>query len=163
MKQKTQKALMWGIPVLILLLLGIFFYWKHYAASGPVTSNLPNPEFEAQQVQETQAAGQSRGIQIPGYSIIPVQADTTDVKVDLYNPEGNEVYFQISFILKDTGEVLYESKLIQPGQHLYDITLNQPLAAGDYDITIQYATFSTDGSYTPRNGANMDCVIRAGN
>lgn len=163
MNSKKRKTLIWGIPVLILLLIGIFFLWKNHARSGPVTSNLPEYEFEDQQVQQTQPATQSRGIEIPGYSIIPVKADTTDVEVDLYNPESNEVYFQISFILKDTGDLLYESKLIQPGQHLYNITLNQPLAPGDYDITIQYATFSTDGSYSPRNGANVDCVIRAGN
>lgn len=161
MKPKTRNALIWGIPILILLLIGIFFLWKHNTNSKPVTSGLPEYEFEDPQFQQAQTTGQSKGIEIPGYSIIPIKADTTDVEVDLYNPESNEVYFQISFLRKDTGEVLYESKLIQPGQHLYKITLNQPLSAGDYEITIQYATFSTDGSYTPRNGANVDCILRA--
>ncbi len=162
MKPKTRKALMWGIPVLILLVIGAFFLWKSSAGPEPITGNLPEYEFEEQQVRQTQPAGQSGGIEIPGYSVIPIKADTTDVEVDLYNPEQNDVYFQITFVRKDTGDVLYESKLIEPGQHLYNITLTQPLAEGDYDITIRYATFASDGSFAPRNGANVDCMIRAG-
>lgn len=162
MHSKHRKALIWGISILLLAAVGIFFLLRSQKNSGPVTNNPNEFEFEAEQTQQTQAAGETPGIEIPGYSIIPVAANTTDVEIDLYNPEGNDVYFQISFFLKDSGDLLYESKLIQPGQHLYNITLTQPLAPGDYDITIQYATFSTDGSFSPRNGANVDCVIRAG-
>ncbi len=161
MNPKFRKALIWGIPLLILILLGIFFAWKHSAKDGKVTSNLPEFSFEEEQVQQTEAASQTRGIKIPGYTVIPIAANSQEVEVDLYNPEENQVYFQISFVLKDSGEKIFESKLIKPGQHLYTISLTQPLAPGDHDITIQYATFSTDGAFSPRNGASVDCVLRA--
>ncbi len=162
MNKKQRNMLIWIILIVLVAAIGIFFLIRSQANKGPVTNNPDSFEFEAEQTQQTQAAGETPGIEIPGYSIIPVAANTKDVEIDLYNPEGNNVYFQISFFLKDSGELLYESKLIQPGQHLYNISLTQPLAPGDYDITIQYATFSADGSFTPRNGANVDCVIRAG-
>lgn len=161
MEQKHRKALMWGIPLLLLAAIAIFLLIRSMNA-GPVTNNPTDFEFEAEQTRQTESAGVTPGIEIPGYSVIPVAADTTDVEIDLYNPEANDVYFQISFLLKDSGELLYESKLIEPGQHLYNITLTKPLSPGDYAITIQYATFSTDGSFSPRNGANVDCVIQAG-
>ncbi len=161
MTNKHRKTLIWGILIVLLASIGLYFLFRS-PAEGTVTNNPGNFEFEEEQTQETQQSGQTPGIEIPGYSIIPIAANTTDVEIDLYNPDGNDVYFQISFFLKDSGELLYESKLIQPGQHLYNISLTQPLAPGDYDVTIQYATFSTDGSFSPRNGANVDCVIRAG-
>ncbi len=160
MNAKTRKALICGI-LLLVVIVGAFFLLKPSEKDGPVTSNLPEFGFEEEQVQQTEAAAQSRGIKIPGYTIIPVAANSKEVEVDLYNPEENQVYFQISFLLKDTGEKIFESKLIKPGQHLYTIPLTQPLAPGDYDITIQYSTFSTDGAFSPRNGATVDCVLRA--
>ena len=72
------------------------------------------------------------GIQIPGYKTIIVAAGTKDVSVELVNPEENNVYFEISFYLPETKETIYTSKLISPGQTLYDITLERELEAGEY-------------------------------
>lgn len=127
--------------------------------NGEVTSFIP--EFEVAQTQSVQEASVAKGIQIPGYSIIPILADSEQVSIDLQNPDANEVYFQISFYLTDTQELIYQSKLIEPGQHLYSITLNRGLAAGEYPLTIQYDTFSMDSSYTPKNGATVNCVLSA--
>ena len=136
----------------------------YFLAGGPNRQASPETfAFEEEQVRQTEAPSAARGIRIPGYSVIPVPADTADVQVELYNPEDNEVYFQISFFLKGDGEdeLLYESRLLKPGQHIYDITLTRGLPAGDHPITIQYSTFTTDGEFSPRNGATVDCVIRA--
>ena len=160
------KKLLWSILALIVaiaLVAGGFFLAKHQSRSGPVTSTVETFAFEEEQVRETQSASVTRGIRIPGYSIIPIQANATDVKVELYNPEDNEVYFQISFYLpgEEESELLYESKLLKPGQHIYEITLTRGLPAGDHPITIQYSTFTADGEFSPRNGATVDCVLRA--
>lgn len=161
MNSKLQKGLLVAIPLLIVAAAAFLMLNRD---RGPVIvspTTVPAAEFEAEQTRATRAPGEGPRIRIPGYTVIPVKANTTDVEIDLYNPEENEVYFQITFVRKDTGATLYESKLLQPGQHLYQITLNEPLAPGDYDITIRYATFAADESLAPRNGANVDCIIRA--
>lgn len=145
--------------VLAILLVAIGFFASSFLKkeSGPITSF--DPQFEEEQSQETIEASQSKGIKIPGYSTIPIKANQKEVSIDLYNPEENEVYFEISFILNDTNEEIYKSKLIKPGQHIYSITLNKALPAGEYPVTIKYNTFSDDESYTPKNGASVGCVL----
>ena len=99
------------------------------------------------------------GIQIPGYDSIVIPAGTKDVSVELMNPEENEVYFQISFYLPDTDETIYTSDLIRPGQHLYDITLEREMEAGEYPLTVKYATFTADEAMAPQNGADVSCTL----
>lgn len=147
-----------AVIVLIAAAAGISYYKTR---QGEVTNF--TPEFEEGQEAPTaeSAEGEEKGIKIPGYSVIPVTAGTEEVSIDLTNPEENQVYFQITFLLTDTGEELYQSKLLSPGQHLYNITLNRALEAGDYNLTIQYDTFSMDEEYSPRNSATVNCILRA--
>lgn len=160
-KQKKLLAVLGLILLAVFVVGGIFFYRS--ANKGPITNYEADflPEFEEQQTWQTQEAFLARGIRIPGYTTIPIAANTTQVDVELYNPEENEVYFQIAFFLKETGEKIYESKLIKPGQHLYHITLEKALEAGEHPITIQYSSFSMDDAFTPRNGASVECVLHA--
>lgn len=163
MKKNKNKILVGAICTILLLLIagGVLFYQQ--ANKGPVTNNASDfvPEFEEQQTQQIEQASQTRGIKIPGYTTIPIAANTQEVDIDLYNPDENEVNFQITFVLKDSEEILYQSKLIAPGQHLYHITLEKALEPGEYPIRIQYSTFSTDDSFTPKNGASVECVLKA--
>ena len=119
-------------------------------------------EFEAEQeAPEQETAGSSSGgaIQIPGYKSISIPAGTRDVEVELMNPEQNEVYFEISFYLPETDETIYTSKMIRPGQHLYEITLEREMEAGEYPLIVRYATYSADEAMTPRNGAEVNCTL----
>lgn len=127
---------------------------------GAVTSFAPGFE-EDQEMPEvgTVEAGVEAGIEIPGYKSIIIPADTTDVKVELTNLETNQVYFQISFYLPDTEETIYTSKLIKPGQHLYEITLERPMEVGEYPLTVKYAAYSNDEELTPMNGADVNCTL----
>ena len=163
-ENKNKKALWIVLAVLIavLLVFGGYMLASSRAHHGPVTVNsTPSYEFEEGQSQNLEEGGVTPGIEIPGYTVIPVKANTKDVEVDLFNPENNNVYFQITLSLTDTEEVLFESKMIEPGDHLYNIELTRPLDPGEYDMTIQYSTFTTDGEFTPRNGATMICILRA--
>lgn len=99
------------------------------------------------------------GIQIPGYKSIQIPAGTKDVSVELTNPEENKVYFEISFYLPDTKETIYKSRMIKPGQTLYDITLEKEMEAGEYPLTVKYATYTADENMTPRNGAKLNCTL----
>lgn len=163
MKENRKKLLAGAICVIVLMAIigGMMLYRVNN--KGPVTSYDKEfvPEFEEQQTQQIQEASVTRGIKIPGYTTIPIAANTPDVDIELYNPEENEVHFQITFILQETGETLYESKLIEPGQHLYHITLARGLEPGEHPITMQYSTFSIDDTFTPKNGASVECILKA--
>ena len=98
------------------------------------------------------------GIKIPGYPSITLPADQQEVAVALLNPEGNPCYFTFELALKDTGEVLYTSKLVPPGQVISSITLSRALSAGEYNAVIRISTTSLeDGS--AMNGANVETVL----
>lgn len=98
------------------------------------------------------------GIKIPGYPSITLPADTETVSVALLNPEGNPCYFTFELVLKDTDEVLYTSKLVPPGQAIYEITLSRPLAAGEYDAVIRISTTSLENGGA-MNGANVETTL----
>ena len=98
------------------------------------------------------------GIKIPGYPSITLPANQQEVSVALLNPEGNPCYFTFELALKDTGEVLYTSKLVPPGQVISSITLSRALSAGEYNAVIRISTASlVDGS--AMNGANVETVL----
>lgn len=100
------------------------------------------------------------GIKISGYPSITIPADTKTVTMALINPEGNPCYFKFELMLKDTGELLYESKLVPPGDAITEITMSKALPAGEYDATIKISTLSLDGT-TALNGANEETVLIA--
>ena len=81
--------------------------------------------------------GASEGIKIPGYPSIAIAKDSEDVQMALMNPEGNPCYFKFELVLKDSGETLFESKYVKPGDCIYDVHLNKPLAEGEYPATIK--------------------------
>lgn len=149
-----------GIVIIAVLVIGIGYgvYCKNN--NGEVTSFEAEFEDEQERLEsEEQKAGVEAGIEIPGYKSITIASGTKDVKVDLMNPEDNNVYFQISFYLPETDETIYTSKLIKPGQHIYDITLEREMEAGEYPLTVKYATCSADEAMTPKNGADVNCTL----
>lgn len=99
------------------------------------------------------------GIAIPGYGALDFKANQLDQKVSLKNPEQNKSYFVMSLILPD-GTVIYKSKMVPPGKGIYDITLDQPLAAGSYENSILfYECFSMDDNLTPQNCAQIKLTL----
>lgn len=117
--------------------------------------------FEGEQTKAPTTPSVTLGIEIPGYKQIVVAKDSVKQSVTLLNPERNNVYFRISMILTETGEEIYKSNLIQPGQTLYEIELSKTVSAGEYPLTIKYETFTTDGEFTPQNGASMESILIA--
>lgn len=103
-------------------------------------------------------SGEAVGIKIPGYPSITIAKDTENVTMALLNPEGNPCYFKFVIVLKDTGETIFESKYVPPGDAITDVTLTRALSEGEYDATIQITTIALDQE-TPLNGANVETVL----
>lgn len=146
------------ILILVLAAAAAGIYW--YTRPKEVTNYDAEFEEDQERPDSTDQEGSvADGIQIPGYKSITIPAGAKDVSVELMNPEENQVYFQISFYLPDTEETIYTSRMIKPGQHLYEITLDKEMAAGEYPLTVRYDTFSADEAMTPRNGAEVNCTL----
>ncbi|MBS5736453.1 MAG: hypothetical protein KHW62_00320 [Clostridiales bacterium] len=156
-----------AVIALLLIACGIVIglNWQSWfgAQDDPPTSQTVTPDIDPDAQdwtgqQPENAGGESSGIKIPGYPSITLPADTETVSVALLNPEGNPCYFTFEIALNDTGEVLYTSKLVPPGQAIYEITLSRPLTAGEYNAVIRISTTSlADGS--AMNGANVETVL----
>lgn len=113
----------------------------------------PDIDFEEEQTLN-QTEYQSDYISIPGFEAWTIDAGETWVSTNFYNPDSNNCYFVISVVLDDTGETIYESKYVKPGQRLYEVELLKALEAGTYEATLHYSTYSmTDNS--PMNGADV--------
>lgn len=134
-----------GITAIICILVFVFLGY-HFILK-------PSIEFEADQTLN-QTVTETDTISIPGFETWTIDAGETKVSTNFYNPEKNTCYFVISVILDDTGETVYESKYIKPGQHLYEVELIKALEAGTYKATLHYSTYSmTD--LAPMNGADV--------
>lgn len=109
--------------------------------------------FEDDQYRAGSVASADR-ITIPGFETWNIPAGETEVNAMFYNPEKNQCYFVLSVILEDSGELIYESKYLKPGQYLYEVELLRALDAGTYNAILQYNTYSTI-DYSPMNGASV--------
>ena len=142
-----------GVVALLVILFFVFF--------GNKLILNPQYEFEPEQsIVQSSEELDFDSISIPGKESMTIQANTKSVSVDLYNPEDNKCYFEISLLLED-GTEIYKSKLLKPGQHLYKIELDKALKKGTYNATIHYSTYTIDGNYTPLNGANVPIKLIA--
>lgn len=141
-----------GITALVCILIFIFLGYHFFLK--------PGVEFEADQTA-SQTAANSDTISIPGFETWTIDAGKTKAFANFYNPDKNTCYFVISVILDDTGETVYESKYIKPGQHLYEVELTRALKAGNYKATLHYSTYSST-DLTPLNGADVpfDLVVK---
>lgn len=132
---------------LLLILFFIFF--------GANLLLKPEYRFEEDQSITTTEETETGKITIPGFEALTIKAGETKAKAHIYNPESNECYFEVSIILKDSGREIYKSKLIKPGQNLYEIKLNKAMSKGSYNAVLHYSTYTMDGNYAPLNGANI--------
>ena len=98
------------------------------------------------------------GIRILGYPRITIQADTTDVTMNLKNPEGNPCYFTFEIVLTDEEESLYQSKMVEPGKAITNVTLSRALEKGEYPAMIKITTTSLEDGME-MNGANVETVL----
>lgn len=60
------------------------------------------------------------------------------------NVPGNRYLMRVAITLDDTGETVYESKAIKPGQYIEDVTLSKNLEAGQYAATATFFALDAD-------------------
>lgn len=70
-------------------------------------------------------------------------------RISIQNDPANQYSFQVTLTENATGDVLYETGLIDPGYYLEYITLNKTLSAGDHAVTAVFTTYSIAESPDP--------------
>lgn len=98
-------------------------------------------------------------ITVPGISELRMDAGQRTVEYPLVNPEGNTCYMKYTIRESETGEVLYESGLIEPGAAVLTFDLNRELEAGTYDILVKVDTSDIDDYTVELNGAEIPAEL----
>ena len=100
------------------------------------------------------------GIAIPGWDHIEIEADKTDVKVNLINPEDNadRYYMKFTIYLDGEDEPLAETGLIRGGESALELHLTHPLSAGEYPATVHVQPYRVQDS-TPTNNADIELML----
>ena len=161
---RTAKTILIAVLAVILVGGGVFvgINWNSWFGSQP-TAEPAEVDDDAEDYtgnRDTYTGKKNTDtIDIPGFDVMNIKADTAQQSVNLYNPEQNTCYFKMTILLHD-GTTLWESKLIEPGKAIYDITLNQSLPEGEYeDCTLKYECFAMDEEQTPLNGSEIKFTL----
>lgn len=126
------------LALLLLILISILSFCNKQHPGSPIFR--PNIEHNTGANEETQE-NEARGIQVRGFTTWSIPANTSkNLSIPLENPEGNPCYFSFEILLSDTGEVIYSSDMVPPGEKISRINITREFDAGDYPATIKIKT-----------------------
>lgn len=126
------------LALLLLILISILSFCNKQHPGSPIFR--PNIEHNTGTNEEAQE-NEARGIQVRGFTTWSIPANTSEnLSIPLENPEGNPCYFSFEILLSDTGEVIYSSDMVPPGEKISRININREFGAGDYPATIKIKT-----------------------
>lgn len=136
-----QKSFAWVILIPLLIGCILFGVMKTEPTIPNIQSWVPVIDENIGTTTETEEETKSSGISIFGFTEWTIPAgQTEDLAIPLRNPEGNPCYFTFEIKLRDTGEVLYTSKMVPPGEQIGKVNLTRALDQGDYPATIHITT-----------------------
>ena len=150
-----KKSLITSI-LLIVFLIGGFVIYRYSQNEETLLADVESAEEWTGKREVSQKT--SPTIEIPGFDSISLKADIKEQQVNFHNPKKNTCYFKLS-LWQDVETKLWESKLLEPGKAIYDLTLDQPLAAGSYDQAfLKYECFSLK-EQEPLNGSEINLTL----
>ena len=79
-------------------------------------------------------------IRLPGITTVYADVGSTHVEQLLLNVDGNAVNLTYTITLTETGEEIYQSKVIEPGYGVREFNMYRTFEAGEYPITIHVAS-----------------------
>lgn len=150
-----KKSLIASI-LFVVLALGGFLIYRNLQQENPLLADVESAEdWKGERAVSKEP---SPTIEIPGFDSISLKADTNEQQVNFHNPKKNTCYFKLS-LWQDANTKLWESKLLEPGKAIYDLTLDQPLAAGTYDQAfLKYECFDLK-EQEPLNGSEIKLTL----
>lgn len=126
------------LALLLLILISILSFCNKQHPESPIFR--PNIEHNTG-TNEEEEENEAKGIQVRGFTTWSIPANTSkNLSIPLENPEGNPCYFSFEILLSDTGEVIYSSDMVPPGEKISRINITREFDAGDYPATIKIKT-----------------------
>lgn len=126
------------LALLLLILISILSFCNKQHPGSPIFR--PNIEHNTGTNEEAQE-NEAKGIQVRGFTTWSIPANTSkNLSIPLENPEGNPCYFSFEIKLKDSGEVIYKSNMVPPGEKIHEIDISREFSQGDYPIIIHIYT-----------------------
>lgn len=159
-KNKILKNKMRAKKIGILVLIGIILILLLKSCSGDIVEKL-KPILEDSEYIEQDSGHPDH---VDGTTAIPVVDDFTVSKskpyVNLYNPEVNQGYSYLQYRFTDihSGDVIYESKLVEPGKK-FSVAIGDMLEIGEYDVLVEILNFDYNDFETRKNGAQSEITI----
>lgn len=160
MKEKRKKTYI-IIVILAFLLFGMFTYIFLAGSDDDKDNYLLDLDENATEWNENQQlpnVNKQQGIDIPSLKSVVFIPEQRIQKVNLYNPDTNNVLFKMTLYADE--EEIWKSKLVEPGKGFYEITLSQVLSEGTYDGTVLYQCFKLDGEELNSARMQFDLIVR---
>lgn len=150
-----KKSLLVSI-LFIAVIVGGFLVYRNLQQEKPLLADVESAEEWTG--ERAISKEPSPTIEIPGFDHISFKADSKEQQVNFHNPKKNTCYFKLS-LWQDAETKLWESKLLEPGKAIYDLSLDQPIAAGTYDQAfLKYECFSLE-KQEPLNGSEIKLTL----
>lgn len=146
MEEKTKKnggAVKWVFPVVILILVGVIAWLLLRPQEQPAgltraaDAQLGQLEgkTEEQIVEELNRIVEEGMFNISINTQISFPNGTAEGQAYIDNISANHYNMTVQIVLDDTGETVYQSGGIRPGQYIENITLSKALPKGSYKAT----------------------------
>lgn len=164
-KDSKKKKLLWLLLLLLLVVGGYFVYDRFFSEEMPVSvvsgDFLPDGKDASKMTDEEiasyakQVADASQfNMRIVSEATIDQNSMTGDLRIQ--NPPSNSQPVNVVVTLDSTGQTVYESGAIQPGEEITQATLTESLASGTYTAT---ATFNIYNPDTNRKQGEVQSVL----
>lgn len=157
-KKKKRTKLIAVIAIALLLLLALLL-------GCYMLDNNKRPEIDPNAGEYTSALKRPDNIDeskilIPGYGKFTIEKGSKTIDTVLFNPEDNPCYFKFTLIEQETGDVLYESKLVPPGQGITPIKINKSYGeVGVYPAILKFETVDFEDEDITYNGSEMEVTL----
>ena len=146
--------------ITVLLLILIFLVWQLVGDASDKNRGLVFSEETVEWTEELENLGEETdGIKIPGYGDITVSKSSSEFEMSLVNPKENNCCFEFTLQLKDTGEIIYRSNLIEPGKAVTGFEPIYMPPIGEYELIIKIDTYTMDESRSPLNNAVVNTKL----
>lgn len=147
----------WILPILLILTVGIVAAALFFHPQGTTDPSLDDSAI-AYRIDGVENTDPSK-IMLPGMDTITLKANEQHVEQILLNPKGNPCYFRFRLILEPEEEILFESKLVEPGTAITEFDIEHGLKQGVYDARMEVQTFDLEDKEAPLNNGVIQITL----
>lgn len=163
-KEKKNKKALWLLILLLLLIIAGGSIWflvfrqddelndDDFFDPAAVTGILPGMSEEEIRAELDRVVEEGM-LNISISSGISFADGKSQGQANINNVEANNYIFKVVITLNDTGETVYESGGIRPGQYIQYIELEKELEAGEYAATATFTAYTQDTRQIVGNAA----------